>query len=378
MAIAEDRWRRGDRRDRPYWRSWRDLVFRWFHVDRRDRLDRHLVLLRRARPAPASRARTRTRERGVGGESWEIHGGGFYRIEKFRVAPPQLPEPLHWFKWEAYTTWLSGLRAARRPLLRRTPARAPDRSVRRRHARRGRRSRSRIGGLAARVARLRRALPDDRPTERAAARRLRRRRSSILPPGAPAQLFAPRAAYLQVGAMLGTIMAANVFFVIIPAHWKLVRAKEAGREPDPAANRARQAALGAQQLPHPARALHDARRALPVHVRRTSTPGLILVCLMVDRRVDPRSTSTSATRAGRSGGSRVTAAAGIAAVAVCDPAPDAAPADDRRRRSASRRSQPIVAQRCAPVPLAAPDARRAAPPGDRARDRGADPGRRRR
>src|SRR5262249_42443401 len=49
-------------------------------------------------------------------------------------------------------------------------------------------------------------------------------------------LFAGRAAYLQVGAMLGTIMVANVFFVIIPAHWELIRAKEAGREPDPAAN----------------------------------------------------------------------------------------------------------------------------------------------
>jgi len=50
------------------------------------------------------------------------------------------------------------------------------------------------------------------------------------------QLFAPRAAYIEVGAMLGTIMAANVFFVIIPNHWKLVRAKEAGEEPDPAWN----------------------------------------------------------------------------------------------------------------------------------------------
>ena len=39
---------------------------------------------------------------------WEIHGGGFYRVEKFKVAPETLPEPLHWFKWEAYTTWLSG------------------------------------------------------------------------------------------------------------------------------------------------------------------------------------------------------------------------------------------------------------------------------
>jgi uncharacterized membrane protein len=48
-----------------------------------------------------------------------------------------------------------------------------------------------------------------------------------------AQLYAPRAAYLQVGAMLGTVMAANVLFVIIPAHWQLIRAKEAGREPDP-------------------------------------------------------------------------------------------------------------------------------------------------
>src|SRR4029079_5640607 len=50
----------------------------------------------------------RDAERGIGGEAWEVHGGGFYRVEKFRVAPERLPETLHWFKWEAYTTWLSG------------------------------------------------------------------------------------------------------------------------------------------------------------------------------------------------------------------------------------------------------------------------------
>ena len=50
---------------------------------------------------------------------------------------------------------------------------------------------------------------------------------------AAGELFAPRAAYLQVGAMLGTIMAANVFRVIIPAHWELIRAKEAGARPIP-------------------------------------------------------------------------------------------------------------------------------------------------
>ncbi len=50
----------------------------------------------------------RDAQRGVGGETWEIHGGGFYRVEKFRVAPETLPTRLTWFKWEAYTTWLSG------------------------------------------------------------------------------------------------------------------------------------------------------------------------------------------------------------------------------------------------------------------------------
>src|SRR5918994_378676 len=46
--------------------------------------------------------------RGVAGEYWGVHGGGFYHSQKYKVAPPRLPEELHWFKWEAYTTWLSG------------------------------------------------------------------------------------------------------------------------------------------------------------------------------------------------------------------------------------------------------------------------------
>ena len=96
----------------PYVAGWLDLDLPLVPRHRRDRLDRHLVLLRRARPAPARAARGRDRERGVGGESWEIHGGGFYRIEKFRVAPPQLPKPLHWYKWEAYWTWLPASRCS--------------------------------------------------------------------------------------------------------------------------------------------------------------------------------------------------------------------------------------------------------------------------
>ncbi len=45
---------------------------------------------------------------GIGGELWAIHGGGFYHAQKFKVAPATLPEPLHWFKWEAYWTWITG------------------------------------------------------------------------------------------------------------------------------------------------------------------------------------------------------------------------------------------------------------------------------
>ena len=48
------------------------------------------------------------RERGVSGELWAVHGGGFYQAQKYQVAPPALPETLHWFKWEAYTTFITG------------------------------------------------------------------------------------------------------------------------------------------------------------------------------------------------------------------------------------------------------------------------------
>src|SRR5437764_13317948 len=52
-----------------------------------------------------------TKERksaGVYGSAWQVHGGGFYHVEKFTVAPSQMPAPLHWFKWDAYLTWMTG------------------------------------------------------------------------------------------------------------------------------------------------------------------------------------------------------------------------------------------------------------------------------
>ena len=214
----------------PYLVDWLDLVFRWFHVAAGIvwigtsfyfvALDNHLE-----EPAQADR------ERGVGGEVWEIHGGGFYRVEKYRVAPPRLPEPLHWFKWEAYWTWISGftLFVVIYYLQPRTylidPAvssLAPWEAIA-----------ISLGGLAlAWVVYdvLCRAIRSDLVV------------GVLMLGGVTAtaygasHLLAPRAAYLQVGAMLGTIMVANVFFVIIPAHHELIAAKKAGREPDPAAN----------------------------------------------------------------------------------------------------------------------------------------------
>ena len=60
--------------------------------------------------------------KGVGGEAWQVHGGGFYFIQKYMVAPARMPAELTWFKWESYATWLSGRGAADAGLLGRAPS----------------------------------------------------------------------------------------------------------------------------------------------------------------------------------------------------------------------------------------------------------------
>jgi uncharacterized membrane protein len=216
-----------------YWWGWGNLLFRWLHVIAAMAwigasfyfiaLDNHL-----RPPADPDDAR-----RGVSGESWEIHGGGFYRVEKFQLAPERLPEPLHWFKWEAYTTWLSGFGLficvyysnARTYLIDPTVA----------HLTPGEAIAISVAGLV--IAwlvydGLCRAFPNDEGMLAVLVF------AFICASAFGAwHLLAPRAAYLQVGAMIGTMMVGNVFFVIIPNHWKLVRAKEAGQAPDPRWNR---------------------------------------------------------------------------------------------------------------------------------------------
>jgi len=168
-------------------------------------------------------------ERGVAGEYWGVHGGGFYHSQKYKVAPPKLPEHLHWFKWEAYTTWLSGFALLVVLYWLDADTRLVDPSVADLSAWQA----VAISAAGLALAWLAydaacRFLRDDRLVAVAVAVLV------TLSAFAAGELFAARASFLQVGAMLGTIMAANVFFVIIPAHWELVRAKQQGREPDPA------------------------------------------------------------------------------------------------------------------------------------------------
>ena len=169
-------------------------------------------------------------KKGVAGELWAVHGGGFYNPQKYLVAPPELPQDLHWFKWEAYTTWLSGFALLLIVYYFNAQAMMIDKSVA------DLSSWQAIGiGIGALV--LGWTVYDllcRSPLGRhdgwlgavvfillvAAAYAL-------------AHLLSGRAAYIHVGAMIGTIMVANVLMVIIPGQRKMVAAMQRGEMPDP-------------------------------------------------------------------------------------------------------------------------------------------------
>jgi uncharacterized membrane protein len=229
--------------------DWLNLLARWLHVVAAIAwigtsfyfiaADNHLLAPRDPKDA----------ERGVGGETWEIHGGGFYRIEKYRVAPRTLPEPLHWFKWEAYWTWLSGF--ALLVVLYYVNARTYliDPSVA---------DLSPSAAIAISVGLLVAAwVVYDLLCRLAGERDLLVGACLLvlvtLAAWGVSNLFSGRALFIQIGAMLGTIMVANVFLVIIPAHRELIRAKQAMREPDPAPGlRAKQRSVHNNYLTLPA------------------------------------------------------------------------------------------------------------------------------
>jgi uncharacterized membrane protein len=166
---------------------------------------------------------------GVKGESWSVHGGGFYRVIKFVNAPESMPEHLHWFKWQAYTTWLAGF--ALLVVIYWLQAEAwmvrPD----------GVSSGLAVGIGAATVFGgwliydlLCKSPLKQQPVALAVVL------GGVMAATAYGlgEVISARAAYIHVGAMVGTWMAGNVAMVIIPNQRKIVAALMDGKTPDPA------------------------------------------------------------------------------------------------------------------------------------------------
>ncbi|HUG65605.1 MAG TPA: urate hydroxylase PuuD [Gaiellaceae bacterium] len=213
----------------PYLRDVLDVLLRMLHVVAGVAwigASFYFIRLDLALRAPKRQAAA---DAGVAGEFWGVHGGGLYHSQKYRLAPTEMPAPLHWFKWEAYTTWLSGF--ALMVVLyyfdagpRLVDADAADLAEWQAIA-------LSVAGIALAWVVYDVLCGTVGQRSQTALAVIGVGLVAVAAWGA-GELFTPRAAYLQVGVMLGTIMAANVFFVIIPAHRKLVAAMEAGREPD--------------------------------------------------------------------------------------------------------------------------------------------------
>lgn len=169
-------------------------------------------------------------EKGVGGELWSVHGGGFYHAQKYRVAPRQLPEHLHWFKWEAYTTWISGIALTALMYWYGAEIFLIDRTVADLDAPLavGIAIAFIIGGWFLYDALCKSALARDARVFAGVLFAL----TAALAWGL-CELFSGRGAFIHFGAVLGTIMAANVFFVIIPGQKQMLAAAERGEAPDP-------------------------------------------------------------------------------------------------------------------------------------------------
>ena len=210
--------------------EWLNLLVRWLHVIAGIAwigssfyfvwLDDHLQ-------APMDPADD---DKGVGGEVWSVHGGGFYHAQKYRVAPAVMPSPLHWFKWEAYTTWISGIfltaliywYGANVYLI--DPAVAELTQV----EAVGIAIAFLVGGWFIYDWLCKSPLVSN--TKIFAGVLLL---GCALLAWGLCELFSGRGAYIHFGAVLGTIMVANVFFVIIPGQKKMVAAAERGEAPDP-------------------------------------------------------------------------------------------------------------------------------------------------
>ena len=168
---------------------------------------------------------------GIKGDLWAIHGGGIYNFNKYALAPPTWPSVLHWSKWEAYTTWITGtlLMVAVYYLQAQSYLVGSDKWIVDPNV-----------AIAASVGYLLSGMLVYEALVRSPLRHQAMLFAGLLAVFIALQcwlatkLFSDRAAFLHVGALMGTIMAGNVFLGIIPAQKKFVAAVQAGQDPDTA------------------------------------------------------------------------------------------------------------------------------------------------
>jgi len=241
-----------------YLLDWANLLLRWAHVITAIAWigsSFYFVFLDNSLTRPADPALL---AKGVDGELWAVHGGGFYHPQKYLVAPRALPEKLHWFYWESYSTWLTGFGLFTALYLFNAGSFLVDKSVHAWSA--GAAIGAALGFLVAFWF-----------VYDAVCRAFGQRCHGDLIVGAgvlvavvvaawaACQLFAGRAAFLLTGAMLATAMSANVFFWIIPGQKTVIAQMKAGQPVDPVhGQRAKQ------------RSVHNTYFTLPVLVAMLS------------------------------------------------------------------------------------------------------------
>ncbi|PPA76719.1 hypothetical protein YH64_001130 [Achromobacter sp. LC458] len=215
-----------------YYLDWVNLLLRWAHIITGIAwigTSFYFVMLDNSLEKPQD---AESLAKGVGGEQWAVHGGGFYNMQKYAVQPKKLPEHLHWSFWESYSTWLTGFALFTMSYLWNASTYLIDRSKMDwqpgtavavalaffvvfwmvydgicRLFGRGKHGDTIVGVLVAVFIAL----------------------ASWL----ACHWFAGRAAFLLVGAMMATTMSGNVFFWIIPGQRKNVAAMRAGKPVDP-------------------------------------------------------------------------------------------------------------------------------------------------
>ena len=212
----------------PYITEWLNLIIRFAHIIVGIAwigasfyfvwLDNHLE------KPPEDKA-----EKGISGDLWAIHGGGFYEVAKYKLAPPVMPTTLHWFKWEAYTTWITGFLLLSLMFYVGAESYLIDPRIQ---------ALTQFQAIALGLGAITVGVGSYEILVRTKLKDHGVLLAIILFIFFTAlsygltQVFSARGAYMHMGAILGTIMAGNVFFGIMPSQRALVKAVEAGSKPN--------------------------------------------------------------------------------------------------------------------------------------------------